>query len=316
MSTNNLADCSREREIMINTEMAMTLTYGLYTVIFCQAMSRGFQLLKGGNTQQDIHSARRSKVNTNPAFFIAAIIMYALITAVVVIQWRTVADVVGPHGGNGQFLCDSAAAASIPIFLETVYRTYVVYGKTKKIVIVPALFTIAAAAFVIVVAVRLSFNMKGNRTALYDVVFGASALGVITWAYIAMSVFTTLYCSIAITARILHVRRLTGEPYGYSDALEMVAESSLLYTAVLLVTFILKFISARWGSRVAEGILLSVTGLCPTWILSRVLAGSSRPDESWTLDSDDTLAQERMSFNVNHNEDMAAYSPVHTRTAF
>lgn len=75
----------------------------------------------------------------------------------------------------------------------------------------------------------------------------------------AMSVLTTLYCTIAITARIIRVRHLTGEPYGYSQALEMVAESSLLYTAVLLITFILKFLSERWGARVAEAILLSVT---------------------------------------------------------
>lgn len=71
-------------------------------------------------TPPDIQSARRSKLNTNPGFFVAAIVMYALITAVVAIQWRTVADVVGPHGGDGQYLCNSAAATSIPIFLETV----------------------------------------------------------------------------------------------------------------------------------------------------------------------------------------------------
>lgn len=107
-----------------------------------------------------------------------------------------------------------------------------------------------------------SINQWGDNDGpdMYELVFGIGELSVLVWVYLGFSMGITLYCSIAITVRIFKICRLGGTSVkSYASVLEVVAESSALYTTVVLITFILVFVSERWGSRYAVAVLLSVT---------------------------------------------------------
>ncbi|KIY65755.1 hypothetical protein CYLTODRAFT_492058 [Cylindrobasidium torrendii FP15055 ss-10] len=329
---NALTDCTRERETMINSNMLMTLAYGLYSFVFWQAISLGLRSKegRGTGTHSDVYAAHRSRIHRNPIFFIVAMIMYALVTAVFAIQWKTFYNVLGPHGGDGEYLCKATASASVLIFCETVlslnfvladlvliWRTFIVYGRLKKVILFPFVFAVAAGGLVVAVIIGMSLHLEGHDLALYNVVFAMNALDILPLVYMAVSILVTIYCSIAITIRIVKICRLGGSSLGsYSNVLELVAESAVLYTAVLLTTFILKFVSERWGSRYAVAVLLPVTGIAPTWILARAISGESRPDSSWTMDSDMAI-DDGMQFSSKHTGgDSAIYSPITPKPNF
>ncbi|KIY68449.1 hypothetical protein CYLTODRAFT_421570 [Cylindrobasidium torrendii FP15055 ss-10] len=328
---NSMTDCSRERETMINSEMLMTLFYGIYSFVFWRATTLGMR--KGGDIgsrHSDAYAAHRSRIQRNPAFFIIAILMYTLVTVVFIIHWKTLYDVFGPNGGDGMYLCTALVSPALPIFCETVlalnivladlvltWRTYVVFGKVKRIVIFPGILVLCTAVLVVVFLVIASIGQGREKgTDIYELVFGIGELSVLVWIYLGFSMGITLYCSIAITVRIFKICRLGGTSVkSYANVLEVVAESSALYTTVVLITFILVFISAQWGSRCAVAVLLSVTGISPTWILARVVSGKARTDESWTMDSSPLDSDpEAMEFQPNRNftytDDSTAYAPV------
>ncbi|KIY68455.1 hypothetical protein CYLTODRAFT_260367 [Cylindrobasidium torrendii FP15055 ss-10] len=125
-----------------------------------------------------------------------------------------------------------------------------------------------------------------NGLELYELVFGIGELSISIWIYLGCSIVITLYCSIAITLRIFKVYRLGVKSVKlYANVLEVVTESSALYTIVIFTTSIMVLVSPRWGTRYAVAALLSVTGISPTWILARVVSGKARTDESWTMDT-------------------------------
>ncbi|KIY68456.1 hypothetical protein CYLTODRAFT_421576 [Cylindrobasidium torrendii FP15055 ss-10] len=323
---NNLADCSRERETMINSNMLMTLFYAIYSSVFWRATTLGVRT--GGGLElghSDAYAAHRSRIQRNPTFFIIAIVMYLLVTAVFVIHWKNLYDVFGPNGGDGTYLCTKTIGPSLSIFCEGVlalnivladsvliWRTFVVFGKVKRIVILPAFLVLCTAICVVYFVVVTSIKEYENGLELYELVFGIGELSIIIWIYLGFSMGITLYCSIAITLRILKICRLGGtSPKSYANVLEVVAESSALYTFVVLVTFILVFISSRWGSRYAVAVLLSVTGISPTWILARVVSGQARTDESWTVDSSPLGAMEfQPNRQFTESNDSPAYALV------
>ncbi|KIY68448.1 hypothetical protein CYLTODRAFT_489737 [Cylindrobasidium torrendii FP15055 ss-10] len=295
---NNPTDCSHERETMINSNMLMTLSYGVYSFVFWRAITSG---MRGGRSkrsrQPDAYAAHRSRIQRSPVLFIIAILMYTLVTVLCAIYWKTLYDVFGPNGGDGTYLCTKHVAPALPVICEAalalnivladsvlIWRTYIVFGKIKRIVIFPAVLVLCNTALPFVGFVPV----KGYKDSpeIYELVFGIRKFCVFVWVYLGFSMGITLYCSIAITLRILWICRLGGASWkSYSNVLEVIAKSSALYTTVIVITSILGFSSARWGARYAVAVLLSVTGIAPTWILARIVSGKARADESWTIGS-------------------------------
>ncbi|KAG5638222.1 hypothetical protein H0H81_001223 [Sphagnurus paluster] len=151
-----------------------------------------------------------------------------------------------------------------------IWRCWVVWGRSWKVVIIPTISTMLAAAFCVVETLSESTNLNTHgvdyATALYST-----------------SLATTVYCTSFIVSRMLQVRYRAhpgsrgAKHYG---AFEIFVESSAPYCAATLFVLVAYI---RGGSvfEFASALWVSITGISPTLIVARVAAGNAQSSKSW-----------------------------------
>ncbi|KAF9021688.1 hypothetical protein BDZ89DRAFT_1071227 [Hymenopellis radicata] len=165
--------------------------------------------------------------------------------------------------------------------LILVWRCWVLYGGNLKVIAIPGLCVITgiiSACMVIVSIVEDSISMSATQT---------------NWilVFYSMAVATNSLCTILILFRIVRVSGLGASLKTYRGIIEILVESAAMYDIIyiaLLVTYAYEFYT---GARVLTAnpypvvISYSITGIAPTLIIARVMAGQSRPDDSWSRPS-------------------------------
>ncbi|KAK0475987.1 hypothetical protein EDD18DRAFT_1385585 [Armillaria luteobubalina] len=92
---------------------------------------------------------------------------------------------------------------------------------------------------------------------------------------------TLLWCTIVIIYRILRVGGVAGRIHVYQRVIEMLVESALLYSVVLVVLLVFEARNEVAAAYIGE-LAIAMRGIMPTMLVGRIAAGHARPDDSWS----------------------------------
>ncbi|KAF8910246.1 hypothetical protein CPB85DRAFT_1253386 [Mucidula mucida] len=165
--------------------------------------------------------------------------------------------------------------------LILVWRCWVLYGGNLTIIAVPSLCVIAetiSVCLIIVSAVAKNNFISASR---------------VNWSlvYYSMTVATNTLCTLLILFRIVRVSGIGASLKTYRGIIEILVESAAIYAIVyiaLLIVYAYQFyggVAVLTANAYPKVISYSITGIAPTLIVARVMAGQSRPDDSWTRPS-------------------------------
>ncbi|KAF9036983.1 hypothetical protein BDZ89DRAFT_1061674 [Hymenopellis radicata] len=196
------------------------------------------------------------------------------------------------------------ALSVLVVDLMLVWRCWVLYGGNLKVLAIPGLCVITetiSACMVIVSFVQEDFTGVNWSLVFY-----------------LMIVATNSLCPILILFRIV---RLGASLKTYRGIIEILAESATLY-AIIYIALVIAYAYQFYGT--VDPVLTaypyplvisySITGIAPTLIIARVMAGQSRPNDSWTRPSlphmrRDVLSDtESLQFASSPNHSMQATS--------
>ncbi|KAF9021392.1 hypothetical protein BDZ89DRAFT_1042818 [Hymenopellis radicata] len=165
--------------------------------------------------------------------------------------------------------------------LILVWRCWVLYGGNLKVIAVPGLCLIAETISVCMVII------------FYVEDIGFASVSRVNWTlvYYSMTVATNSLCTALILFRIVWVSGLGASLKTYRGIIEILVESAAMYAIIYIALLIAYAYQFYTGAPVATAesylqiISISITGIAPTLIISRVMACQSRPDDSWTRPS-------------------------------
>ncbi|KAF9007708.1 hypothetical protein BDZ89DRAFT_1168458 [Hymenopellis radicata] len=165
--------------------------------------------------------------------------------------------------------------------LILVWRCWVLYGGNLKVIAIPGLCMITETISACMIIV--SFVENVNRASASRVNW--------TLAYYSMTVATNSLCTVLILFRIVRVSGLGASLKTYRGIIEILVESAAMYAIIYIALLIVYACQFYTGAAVENGrpyaavISDSITGIAPTLIIARVMAGQSRPDDSWSRPS-------------------------------
>ncbi|KAK0433283.1 hypothetical protein EV421DRAFT_1718769, partial [Armillaria borealis] len=164
-----------------------------------------------------------------------------------------------------------------------IWRCWIVWGRSWRIVLIPIVCTTLAAVSRGIVAYYDTFGpaeSKSPRVLFLENIVSWSVL------YSSLILATLLWCTILIIYRIWRVGGAAGRIHVYQRVIEMLVESASLYSAVLVVLMVFEARNELAGGY-PEDLASAIRGIAPTILVGRVAAGHARPDNSW---SDNTTA--------------------------
>ncbi|KAF8994621.1 hypothetical protein BDZ89DRAFT_50533 [Hymenopellis radicata] len=217
-------------------------------------------------------------------------------TVILGLQWKYVDHLFIAHGTsletefNFEFSTGDVALAiaetvlrALSVFvadLILVWRCWVLYGGNLKVIAIPGLCVITESLSACIVIVSY----------VDDITFTSTSRTNWTLVYYSMTVATNSLCTILILFRIVRISGLGASLKTYRGIIEILVESAAMYAIIyiaLLIAFAYQFYTDTTvaTSSYAMVISYSITGIAPTLIIARVMAGQSRPNDSWTRPS-------------------------------
>ncbi|KAF9038945.1 hypothetical protein BDZ89DRAFT_391525 [Hymenopellis radicata] len=164
-----------------------------------------------------------------------------------------------------------------------IWRCWVLYGRNWKVVSVLSLFLIAETTSFAMILAAVSASTVSETT-----------ISMTNWvlAYYALTVATNSLSTFLIISRIVRFSNAVNISLKtYRGLVEILVESALLYSAIyicLIILYAYEFYSdvVFMGMYAYTQVMsCSITGIAPTLIIARVMAGQSRPNDSWTRPS-------------------------------
>ncbi|PBK90555.1 hypothetical protein ARMGADRAFT_1064564 [Armillaria gallica] len=174
-------------------------------------------------------------------------------------------------GGLNAIISTILADASL------IWRCWIVWGRSWRVVVIPIACTILATASRGIVAHNMTFGSI--------VPSGASFLeNIVSWPvlYSSLILVTLLWCTILIIYRILTLSG--GVAVGmrvYHRVIEILVESAALYSAVVVVLLVFEIRNEAVVVYIQE-LAIAIRGIVPTIIIGRIAAGRARPDDFWS----------------------------------
>ncbi|KAK0221139.1 hypothetical protein EDD85DRAFT_861997 [Armillaria nabsnona] len=159
-----------------------------------------------------------------------------------------------------------------------IWRCWIVWGRSWRIVLVPILCATLAAVSRGIVAYYDAFSPGESKSPL--ALFFENT---VSWSvlYSSLILATLLWCTTLIIYRILRVGGAAGRIHAYQRVIEMLVESASLYSAVLVVLVVLEARN-ELTAKYIQALASAIRGIVPTILVGRVAAGHARPDDSWT----------------------------------
>ncbi|KAJ7432167.1 hypothetical protein B0H11DRAFT_820125 [Mycena galericulata] len=276
------ADLFSIRDIYLNIILVQAFVHGIYSVIFFLTLY-----------------AMIFKRKTPALIFLAVITMFIIATIQTGVHWAITRNAFITHGTSPEDTVGALFSRLLfPTFFMTVlsgtmlvantlladcvliYRCFAVWNSDWRVIVLPTLTTLAGMALGSLTMFEAAQFVESGGDPKF-IRAGLDYAG----PYFCMCLATTLLATILIVARIVcltYANAGTGafKFSGYRAVIEMVVESALLYSAVLVVYIALLFDSA-YENLYAQAILIEMTGIAPTLIVARVSFGLARPSASW-----------------------------------
>ncbi|KAG7442245.1 uncharacterized protein BT62DRAFT_996652 [Guyanagaster necrorhizus] len=179
--------------------------------------------------------------------------------------WRAYELVDGISGGMSTFLVD----------ITIVWRCWVLWDRQWRIVLIPALCTVAGT---IAKAMQIRSVFINTTSEIGDT---GGFVAEINWPliYISLTLATTLLCTLLIVYRIV---RLASGVGSYGKIVEIVIESSAMYSLTLIVYLALVARNLQSGYY-ADIIMAYIKVIAPTLLVGRVSASSNSSSNSQTI---------------------------------
>ncbi|KAF9018033.1 hypothetical protein BDZ89DRAFT_1165405 [Hymenopellis radicata] len=165
--------------------------------------------------------------------------------------------------------------------LILIWRCWVLYGGNLKVIVVPGLCVITETISACMIIASNVANLN------------SASISQINWilVYYSMTTVTNSLCTVLILFRIVQVSGLGASLKTYRGIIEILVESAAMYAIIYIALLIAYAYQFYTGAAVAtaepypQSISISITGIAPTLIIARVMAGQSRPNDSWTRPS-------------------------------
>ncbi|KAK0221098.1 hypothetical protein EDD85DRAFT_261923 [Armillaria nabsnona] len=190
-----------------------------------------------------------------------------------------------------------------------IWRCWIVWGQSWRIVLVPIACTILAIVSrgILTCYIALGPDVPPRVLFLENII----SWSVLYSLYTSLILATLLWCTTFIIYRIVRVGGAAGRIHVYQRVIEMLVESASLYSAVLVVLVVLEARKELAESYI-EDLAGTIRGIMPTILVGRVAAGHARPDDSWT---DNTTASSIRFINHSSSQNdsqMSAERGQHT----
>jgi len=238
---------------------------GIHFAVLCTAISNIFT------------NPRRSSSSRNAMAFLV-VVMFGLSTAHSANYWAYVRRAFIAHGETRESIAEAlneypswylgvaslSDANAILADCVIIWRCWIVWGRSWRVVVIPAICTMLTAVF----------SAVAVYTTMSSTTFGAAGADYATALY-STSLVTTLFCTSAIVYRYRQA--------GYRSSrniIEIFVQSSALYCIATLFALV-AYIRSGPASEFASAFWTSMTGIAPTLIIARVAYGETRPDDSW-----------------------------------
>ncbi|KAF9027126.1 hypothetical protein BDZ89DRAFT_1160944 [Hymenopellis radicata] len=217
-------------------------------------------------------------------------------TAILGLEWKGVNQLFIAHGtsletefnlyltGDMPKLITTDVLRCLSVFVADLilfWRCWVLYGGNLKVLAIPG---------VCVITETISACMLIASTVA---TFTSTSPSQMNWilVYYLMTVATNSLCTVLILFRIVRVSGLGASLKTYRGIIEILVESAAMY-AIIYIALLIVYAYQFYGvARVVTAysypmaISYSITGIAPTLIIARVMAGQSRPNDSWTRPS-------------------------------
>ncbi|KAF9024906.1 hypothetical protein BDZ89DRAFT_1135731 [Hymenopellis radicata] len=276
----SVADVQSLMSAALNSAILFVFCHGTHTCIFLVAL------------YYIVQSAHSDRKRTTFAAIIA--FLWCANTIFMGLTWNVVNETFIVHGTSleAEFSVGGTSVLVqllirqvlrfLSVFLADlilIWRCWVLYGGDLKIVAVPSLclITETIAAGFLVFYTLTSSNETGASQAVWTLV------------YYLMTMVTNSLCTFLLLFRNMSVRGIGAIFKTSRGVIEVFVESAAMYAAIyiaLLVVYTYEFYSPRVLVMTAytypQMISYSVTGIAPTLIIARVMAGQSRPNNAPT----------------------------------
>ncbi|PBK90771.1 hypothetical protein ARMGADRAFT_1166737 [Armillaria gallica] len=158
------------------------------------------------------------------------------------------------------------AICSILADSTMIWRCWLVWGRRWLAILLPVIFLISATVFKIIDTYQKYIDPYGST---------------IGWVlYTSFMLASTLWCTSLIIYRIVTVARAGGGLGNYRHVLEVLVESSALFS-VSLILYIAFLARNDISSIYFDTLAAFARGVAPTILVGRVAGGHARPDDSW-----------------------------------
>ncbi|SJL13578.1 uncharacterized protein ARMOST_17023 [Armillaria ostoyae] len=261
----------------LNTVTLHALTHGMYTGVVAV-------------TLWAVASREKPQNNRRPYFLVLTIlVLYLLATIGLYGEWSITVSMfitnnktfwMAFKSSDGPLVLlwvmgITAILSAILADATLIWRCWIVWGRSWRVVLIPILCTTLAAISRGIVTYYDNVEHTPPR-ALYIV-------KIVNWAvlYSSLILATLLWCTIFIIYRILRVGGVTAGMRIYHRVIEMLVESAALYSAVLVILLVLEIRNELAGGYIEE-VAIAIRGIVPTILVGRVAAGHARPDDSWS----------------------------------
>ncbi|PBK94935.1 hypothetical protein ARMGADRAFT_71756 [Armillaria gallica] len=150
-----------------------------------------------------------------------------------------------------------------------IWRCWMVWGRRWSIVIVPISFLLFGIGFKMI-------DVLQRRVHATDYQLGVNL-------YSCLILATTLWCTFFIIYRILTVGWASrGGIRIYRHVIEILVESSVLYSASLILYLVLFAHDSSNSALIYwDSVAAFARGVAPTLLVGRIAAGQARPNDSW-----------------------------------
>ncbi|KAK0224089.1 hypothetical protein IW262DRAFT_873040 [Armillaria fumosa] len=176
------------------------------------------------------------------------------------------------------------AICSILADSTMIWRCWLVWGRRWPAILLPVIFLLSATGTI--TSTFYLANLSSKFCAVFKII--GTYKGYInpygsTFEYVVYTSFmlaSTLWCTSFIIYRVVTVVRAGGGLRDYYHVLEVLVESSALYSISLILC--IAFLTRNAISLIYfDTLAAAARGVAPTILVGRVAAGHARPDESW-----------------------------------
>ncbi|KAG5732752.1 hypothetical protein E4T56_gene16720 [Termitomyces sp. T112] len=239
-----------------NTVIFAALMQGIHLVVFLVALSRLWTCFK------DLRQFRLWMT-------IVMTLLFVLTTADLAVYWAYVRHAFIVHGDSPEsiagalneyptwFLATNVFEA-VNVFLAdcvSIWRTFVVFGRKWKVIMIPIVFTVLTTGMSI--------------AELCEAISRTSTTGFLT-AFWSLMLVTPIFCTTSIIYRLIRA----GGTRSYATIIKILVESAALYCFATLFALI-SFLILGPPFEYAFTFWKACTGIAPTLIVARMVAGKS-----------------------------------------